>query len=147
MRRFLLAVGLLTAMCLTGCGGGGGSGGNSGATKTENSQGLYKGVTNTGTDVTLYILDDGRFYEFYSQGVYRLGGVILGNFIENNGTLASANDTIDLNVLGDGVQDVNIQGNYVPRTSVDLTVNGPPAISLSSDPMIKFMNSPPSGQL
>ena len=111
----MLAIGLLGAIFVTGCGGGGSNGGDSGTS----AEGLWNGTTSNGRAMSGLVLDDGTYWVLYSLmgNSAVIAGGVQGTGSSRNGTFTSSNGR-DFNLEGLGVNDVDVSANYVMQESL-----------------------------
>jgi hypothetical protein len=118
MKR-MLAIGLLSVVVVTGCGGGGSNGDDSGTS----AEGLWNGTTSNGRAMSGLVLDDGTYWVLYSLmgNSAVIAGGVQGTGSSRNGTFTSSNGR-DFNLEGLGVNDVDVSANYVMEESLSGSV-------------------------
>jgi hypothetical protein len=103
---------------------------------TESASGLWRGTTDKGQAVTIFILDDGRYYILYTAaGTQTEDGVIHGTAQTADGKFTST-DLADFAVRptssGFIGGDLPIRGTFVPRNSLQLS-NGQSSVAALYD--------------
>jgi hypothetical protein len=94
IRRSALVTAAFTLALLQACGGGGGGGSDSGSgAATASAEGLWEGIASSrgnALDISLVVLENGRYYGVYSQNGDAYG-LLEGNGSVAGGTFSSSN--------------------------------------------------------
>lgn len=98
--------------------------------KASAAQGIWNGNTSSNQSVRAIILEDGTYYVVYSEpSLQSDGGVVQGTSSADNGKLNSS-DALDFLIASEGETNgvliaASLSGDYVPRTSLQLTITEP----------------------
>ena len=114
--KFVRLICILLAISVSACGG----------EDTESppppslAEGLWNGSTNTGRTVAGVSLDDGTYWFLYTLpgNPSIIAGGIQGSGTAQDGSFLSTNGK-DFNLQAQGISDVSMRGNYVPKQSMN----------------------------
>ncbi len=116
------------------------------------AEGMWTGTTSLDESARVFILDDGTFYLLYSEpGGGRDAGVVQGKLNPANGTFATSAVNVPIVYVTEGGPSSTVafvQGTYIPRVSLQMTINGIPSRSVSAvyDPTYERPANPAEAQ-
>lgn len=120
---------ILSTAFLAACGGGG-SGSSTSTPAPQiaatSAEGLWKGTTNNGRNVSGLVLDDGTFWVLYTSQTNSsiIAGAVQGSGTSNNGSFSSSN-ALDFNLEGNGILATTVSASYTQKQSFNGTVTYP----------------------
>lgn len=139
MKRMVLAV--LMALAFVGCGGGG-SGSSIDEPKQDSSgEGMWKGLTNTGSSIIGFVLDDGTFYAVYTDPYEsHISGIVHGNGRSSNGVFTASNAKDYYFGENPYISNATVSANYSPKQSFSgsLTYPSRSTIAFSTTYITKY---------